>query len=1071
MNPHNPIQKAGTPMVHARKRCSTALSRLRGQWALHAAVLVASSAGIMCGINAAAGVTPRELPILPTVHPTLTPTRAIPVPLYIGGDRTSVWKSDLEQRMLVHGHVRIDIGYRSLHADNAALWLTPSREAGEATWDVAIYLSGNVHVLEGGRTDATATQGNELMVTTRLSRNIQLQNTPVSRAEETNPIFQRGEALRQEILNRPPQPIHIPQITITSTEEALQAGWIARGPDNRIVAGPGDFQLTTTVDGRKVAVPPNAPRPAKPRPLLFIAGDPNIHAQQMGNEMVSVITNPYLLYDALDGKPAIEFHSQRMVTFSPMQHDAANKTDAGSTEIPGAKNAAKYITGVYMEGDVTLNAGDMTIHAKRIYYDFTSQRAVMLDSTLYSVDTTRNVPVYLRAKEIRQLARGEYAAKDASFSTSEFHTPHYNIGASNVYLQDITPHVEGETGHPYDPSTHTKEEHIYAFKAQNTTVDVQGVPIFYWPYLAGDTSNDDIPLRRIRVSNSREYGLSLQTNWNLFALAGQPDPKNFHADLSLDYFGKRGPAGGVDANWNGDDYKGLFRSYGLEDRGVDRLGASRTNVDVLSDERGRVFGEHHLDLGDGWTMNLEGSYISDPNFLQEFFNSEFNGEKEHETSFYLKHQDDSSALSFLGKFNLLDFTTVSDQVDDQFTTEKKPEAKYWRIGDSFLDLFTYYSESGAANVHSDITNYTPQQLSLYPTLLGPPASVLANQSNLTFRQAYEKRGWTTNDVLRGDTRQEIDMPLALGDLKVTPYATGRVTAWDNAFPDTQSGDTTRIWGSTGIRSSVEFWRVYSDVDSTFWDVHQLRHIIEPQFNVFATGTDQDRNDLQPFDRDVEGISRASGFSLDLNQKWQTKRGGPGHWRNVDWVTLNIQWNQFYDRDRADNLADNNVPLFFPQSPLRGFYFASRPELSLVQNSIAVDGTWRIGERTRFIGELNHNTQDQRLEQAAAGVAVDQTDTLSYFFGNRYVRALGTDEWTIGADYRISRKYEIVASEDYDFALNKNILSSFTLMRKLPRFNTAITVVYDADNADTTVEFTAWPEGVPGFGIGNNLTGK
>ena len=530
-----------------------------------------------------------------------------------------------------------------------------------------------------------------------------------------------------------------------------------------------------------------------------------------------------------------------------------------------------------MEGDVTLNSGEMTIHANRIYYDFISQRAVMLDSTLYSVDTKRNIPMYMRASQIRQLARGEYAAKDASFSTSEFHTPHYSIGASNVYLQDTTPHVEGETGHPYDPSTHRKDEHSYAFKAENATMDMGGVPIFYWPYLTGDTSEDDIPLRRIRMSNSKEYGLTLETNWNLFALAGQPQPKNFHADLNVDYYGGAALAGGVDANWKGDDYSGLFRSYALEDHGVDRLGATRTDVNVLQDERGRVLARHQMDLGDGWTMNLEGTYISDPNFLQAFFNGEFTSEKEHETSFYLKHQDDDSALSLLGKFNLLDFTTVADQVDDQFTTEKKPEAKYWRLGDSFLDMFTYYSESGVANLDTDITNFTPGQLSLFPSFLGPPASVLAQNQTTTFRQQLQNRGWTTGDVLRGDTRQEIDMPLAIGDLKVAPYVTGRVTAWDNAFPDSQSGNTTRIWGSAGVRSSMEFWRVYArSVDSTFWNVHQLRHIIEPQFNAFATGTDQDRNDLQPFDRDVEGISRASGISLDLDQKWQTKRGGPGH---------------------------------------------------------------------------------------------------------------------------------------------------------------------------------------------------
>ncbi len=600
-----------------------------------------------------------------------------------------------------------------------------------------------------------------------------------------------------------------------------------------------------------------------------------------------------------------------------------------------------------------------------------------------------------------------------------------------------------------------------------------------FPFSTGPISQA-IPARRIpRSEKSRSAtpprtGSALQTTWDLFALAGQPDPKNLHADLRLDYFDKRGPAGGVDATWKGEDYRGILRSYGLEDNGTDRLGANRQNVNVLSSDRGRILARHSQDLGDQWTLSLEGTYISDPNFLQQFFNNEYSGDKEHETSFYLKHQDDTSALSFLGKFNLLDFTTVADEVDDQFVTEKRPEVKYWRIGDSFLDMFTYYSESGVANLHSDISNYTPIQLSLFPSFLGPPAAVVAAKSlTTTFRHGFEQRGWTINNVVRGDTRQEVDLPLSVGDLKIAPYVTGRVTAWDDPFLDKNSSDTVRLWGSAGVRSSMEFYRVYSDVDSTFWNVHELRHIIEPQFNAFATDSDQNRTDLQPFDRDVEGISRASGLSLALNQKWQTKRGGPGHWRNVDWLTLNVQWNQFFNRDHADNLNNPNSALFFPQTPLRGFGFTSRPELSLVQNSVAMDGTWRVGERTRFIAEGNYNTDQERLEQFAGGVAVDQTDTLSYFVGNRYIRALETDEWTFAAQYRLSRKYQLTGSESYDVLVRRNILSSVSILRQFPRFNTSFTVSYDANNADTTFVFSASPEGFPELGIGNSssaLTG-
>jgi hypothetical protein len=251
---------------------------------------------------------------------------------------------------------------------------------------------------------------------------------------------------------------------------------------------------------------------------------------------------------------------------------------------------------------------------------------------------------------------------------------------------------------------------------------------------------------------------------------------------------------------------------------------------------------------------------------------------------------------------------------------------------------------------------------------------------------------------------------------------------------------------------MEFWRVYSDAESRFFDIHEIRHVIEPQFNIFVQGSDQDRKDLQPFERDVEGVSGASGTQLSLNQKWQTKRGGEGHWRDVDWIVLNVTWNQFWNKDKTG--------LFYPGAPLRGFYFASRPELSLATSSIDVDGTWRIGERMRFLGESNYSLDTHRVEQAAAGFAVDQSATLSYFLGNRYVNALHSDQWTIAMDYQLTQKYRLIASESFDTLAGQNILSSVTLIRSLPRLNAALTVTYDANQADTSVIFTMWPEGFP-----------
>ena len=122
---------------------------------------------------------------------------------------------------------------------------------------------------------------------------------------------------------------------------------------------------------------------------------------------------------------------------------------------------------------------------------------------------------------------------------------------------------------------------------------------------------------------------------------------------------------------------------------------------------------------------------------------------------------------------------------------------------------------------------------------------------------------------------------------------------------------------------------------------------------------------------------------------------------------------------------------FSQS-LRGFLFPSRPDLSLVQNSVNADATWRVGEHMRLLGNADFSLDAHQVEQAATGLAVDQSPSLTYFVGNRYVNSLHTDEWTFATDYQLTQKYRFIASEAFDFTTVAMSLSSLTLLRKFPR---------------------------------------
>ena len=291
---------------------------------------------------------------------------------------------------------------------------------------------------------------------------------------------------------------------------------------------------------------------------------------------------------------------------------------------------------------------------------------------------------------------------------------------------------------------------------------------------------------------------------------------------------------------------------------------------------------------------------------------------------------------------------------------------------------------------STFIGFPGNQVLNYPSSPNYPPGTGKNQ---TFRDYYRSQGWTTNDVLRADTRQEIDLPLHLGDTQCDAFQChGPHHVLGSGFSGHPAGWWSQRWQHGALlgrcrpsRHLLQIWKVYEDVNSTFFDVHRLRHIIEPQFNMFYGVSNVDRGTLQPFDRDVEGITGSShDAGRDQLQKWQdqTRR------RRVtgamsSWITFNIGWTQVYE-----NKDDVQKGIFLPM--LRGtrilfpvtsgaFYRRRVPSISTARGASV--------NTCDFQGEANYSLDAHRLSQYAWGLAIDQSPTLSYFLGNRYVTGI------------------------------------------------------------------------------------
>src|SRR5262249_46555406 len=153
-------------------------------------------------------------------------------------------------------------------------------------------------------------------------------------------------------------------------------------------------------------------------------------------------------------------------------------------------------------------------------------------------------------------------------------------------------------------------------------------------------------------SNNR-LGIGERSEWGLFETLGVLPPADLDIAYRLDYFSKRGPAGGAEVDYQGGyitettkepwDFKGDLKGYMINDHGEDRLGEKRHVVTPPDNFRGHVLWEHQHFFPEDWQVQLRAGYSSDPTFLEEFFEHEFDTGLPHDVSAYIKKQRDTEA--------------------------------------------------------------------------------------------------------------------------------------------------------------------------------------------------------------------------------------------------------------------------------------------------------------------------------------------------------------------------------------------------------------------------------------------
>lgn len=688
------------------------------------------------------------------------------------------------------------------------------------------------------------------------------------------------------------------------------------------------------------------------------------------------------------------------------------------------------VRGVYLEGDVVATDGQYTLRGPRVYYDFQKNQALMPDAVFSTVDARTGTLVYVRARALRQEAANQVKAEGARISTSSFFEPVFSVGAKSVTVTTAPEPKEG--GRP------------------RTFVDVRGltfraggVPFFWLPGFKGEVQ--ELPLEDIRVENSSGSGGALKTTWNAFGLFGVDTPRGIKVRALIDGYFDRGVGLGTRSDWDRDDHKGQLFAYMLphdEGRDVFSTGAKKGRD---GDFRGIFLADETWKLDPNWTLQLEGAHVSDPAFVDAFFKDLAQEGRELATSANLRYIGGNSEFSVLAKGTFMDFTPNQYLLESQgYTVDKLPEVRYTRLADDLLPgvrpgLLTWSHDYRYTRAGFKFNEPRVSEFGFTNNFLSQRAfGVNANQS---IADRLRAAGFTEEYVNRADTRQELSAVIDLGPFRVNPFAVGRFTGYDSEFrdfyrPSVDGDEQYRGWWAAGARVSTEITRVDDSVDSELFDLHRVRHIVEPNATVWSAGSTIREESLPVYDQDVEGIGTGTAVRAGVSQTWQTQRGGPGRWRSVDVLKVRT--------DFTFSSHDINQ-----KSPLERF-IDYRPEYSFLGNFFDGEVQWQMTDAVGIVAGTVYDFDLRQPQRTTAGGVIQHSPEFSTYAQVRYLNALDSTYVDFGANYQLTRLYALGTQITYDTNRGEVQSVSATLRRRFQDATLGVRLSYNDITEETGI---------------------
>lgn len=645
---------------------------------------------------------------------------------------------------------------------------------------------------------------------------------------------------------------------------------------------------------------------------------------------------------------------------------------------------------LFVDGNVTLEERDeQVLGARSIYIDNINGTLTILEGRLQQ--KVGDGPLIVRFRVMHELANGIQEMEGVSYTTCDYAHAHWSMDTPWARL---VPTEDGDILH-----------------TSWNSAQLGGVPFMWMPAIHLNIDRDKPPLKSVGFSTSSKYGTAITTTWggdaselgtSIGGLLGVEGPVEAEWELELNNYTKRGVFYQPKWTYETEDSKGtLFGSF-IDDR------ATRDSLEepIFDQSRGRVDLEHRTRLDEHRTIDIELSYVSDQNYLREYYEHEDRVDKPPET--YISYRDvvDNEAFTALTRVRLNNYQTQVEylpRLEHRLTGEA--------VDTGFLGSAFFTSQTFADNAALRASKLPPDDFG-EPHPTQPPS-----ERNL-----------------RAGTRGLLQWPLDVGGDRLTVTGGYDLTFFDHTAETKDDFTTTPIdEGETDESSSVRYallggvqWeRTYSgtaDYHSDLWNMDGVRQILEPRIaydSVLELNDEPD--DLLLIDQ-TETLTKVHVFTVGVRHRLQTHQ----HDKVVTTLDTDIAMLFFPNENRDTNIPDDS----------------SAPNADEFEGQTAgpirVDIQWKPGadipglRRSTIRYRSLYDPYGWKNIESFSSYATDFGDDQRFQISHNRVRRV-SDFLTTGVQWILTPRWTIAAYDQEDLLLHQNARRGVILRQQAHRW--------------------------------------